>query len=298
MPHQTQTPKSAGFSLVEVLVAMGVMGVLSFAIMSLVQMQGKSTENTNQQMDTVGLVDLIHQDLNVGSACSNTVTMQVTPLTFTVPATATTNITLAKIMTGTTPAVAIASIYPSVPSTFNSVKLTSLSLQNFVALGTNTYSANVVLTTAPISSTSSAMSLGSQNFTRTVRISMQVNIVGATATIMGCSGGAVVTDVTASRAFDTVYQNTTGSNLIVSGSGQENGSGIGSVRCLVGTVNPPTIVTYGNEDPATVDQADAGFICLVPNSYYYEIETNYNNPGGTPANTAVHAVEHWVETQF
>jgi hypothetical protein len=127
---------------------------------------------------------------------------------------------------------------------------------------------------------------------------MQVNVVGSTATIVGCSGTAVVNDVTASRAFDTVYQNMTGANLIVSGSGQENGSGIGSVRCLVGTSSPPTIVIYGNEDPATVDDADAGFICLVPNGYYYEIETNYNNPGGNPPNTAVHAVEHWVETQF
>jgi prepilin-type N-terminal cleavage/methylation domain-containing protein len=299
MANRTNVSKLAGFSLVEVLVAMGIMGVLSFSIMSLVQMQSKSSGNMNQQIDTTGLMDLVHQDLNVGAACSNTMTMQGTPLTFTVPVTSATTVTLNQIMTGTTtpPPQAIAAVYPAVPSTFNTVKVTALSLQNFVQLGSNTYSANVVLATAPMSSTSTSMTLGAQNFTRTVRVALQVSS-GSPATILGCSGSAVVNDVTASRSFNTVYQNTTGSNMIVSGSGHENGSGIGSVRCDIGSTNPPTIVTYGNEDPATVDAADAGFICLVPSGYYYEIETNYNNPGGNPPNTAVHAVEHWVETQF
>lgn len=102
-----------------------------------------------------------------------------------------------------------------------------------------------------------------------------------------CPGTSTQTNVTASRAWATSYQNTTGATLIVSGyTTTPNGSSVGTITCLTGA-SSPTLEVWGNEYTATVASAPVAFFCIVPNTYYYEMTVS-GDIASSPSN--------WIET--
>lgn len=83
-------------------------------------------------------------------------------------------------------------------------------------------------------------------------------------------------NVTSSRAFGTNFQNTSGTEMLVSGNGSEIGSGEGTLTCAVGTTNPASQQVWGLVYTATVDLAPAGFACTVPIDDWYRIDMTGN----------------------
>jgi prepilin-type N-terminal cleavage/methylation domain-containing protein len=170
---------NSGFTLVEVVVAGAIFAVIALGMLSMFEMNGRSNRNIVQQSDATSLSNLIKMNMNIVTSCTATVTGQLTPLTFTLPVPAA-PIPITKVITGTVPVSTIA----TVGTVFGSVQLNagSMSLQNFVQIGPTNYTANFVVNTSAIGS-----SLGSQNFARQFPVSVGVNVVGATATIISCT---------------------------------------------------------------------------------------------------------------
>lgn len=128
------------------------------------------------------------------------------------------------------------------------------------------------------------------------------NQVPAAATTVVASSGSSVTppvnppiyrtphDVTASRLLDTIYQNTTGNEIVVSGCASAiSGGSVGTLVFTIGPTASPSIKIWGNEFTATVAGSDLGFSGLiVPNSYYYVFTA-----GGDIATTPNTWIEFW-----
>jgi prepilin-type N-terminal cleavage/methylation domain-containing protein len=185
-----------GFTLVEAMIALGIMAVGMLAITSMMESNSKANRNATQQSDAQNLANLIQMDLNVGAACNATIlAIPSTLLTFPFPASPTLTIPVTKVLTGTVPPQPIA----AVDQVINSVKLSgpsSLSLQNFLQTGPSNFAANLVINATAMSSTAVGSSLGTQNFIRNVPVSLLVtiNALAGTATITGCSssGGTMM----------------------------------------------------------------------------------------------------------
>jgi hypothetical protein len=95
-------------------------------------------------------------------------------------------------------------------------------------------------------------------------------------------------DVTGSRAWSSVYQNTTGLPMSVDGYGLAvTGSSTNNISCFVGTTSTPTIEPFSQTGTATVSGGAASFHLLAPNNSYYEC-FKVNDMAGSPAS--------WVET--
>lgn len=99
-------------------------------------------------------------------------------------------------------------------------------------------------------------------------------------TVAANGSGAPITrtphTVTGSRVFGTNYQNTNGTEMLVSGNGSEIGSGTGTITCTTGASNPATQQVWGLIYTATVDLAPAGFACTVPAGQWYRIDMTGN----------------------
>jgi hypothetical protein len=80
-----------------------------------------------------------------------------------------------------------------------------------------------------------------------------------------------IADQTASRAFNTAYQNTSGMTLAVSMTGLTSGSAIGSMSGFVGPANPPANLVYKNENTASVSGAEVAVMLMVPPGWWYEV---------------------------
>lgn len=112
-------------------------------------------------------------------------------------------------------------------------------------------------------------------------------------TIEGGGGGASNINVTqsgnlvGSRFFNTTYQNTGGTALFVTGWGITAGSQVGNIACFDGPTSA-TLEVYSNEATATVNAGAAGFVCMVPNGFYYNVMSR----------DAVGPVGGWYEDQF
>lgn len=105
-----------------------------------------------------------------------------------------------------------------------------------------------------------------------------------------CTGTTVTqTNQTGSRFAGVVYQNTSTQAMYISGYMLTGGSSVGNVSCVDGPTSTPASVLYSNESTATVSGGAAGFSCLIPPSYYYEINVA-GTVGSSPAN--------WYETTF
>jgi hypothetical protein len=95
-------------------------------------------------------------------------------------------------------------------------------------------------------------------------------------------GGSVVatfSDESGSRAYGTIYQNTTGKPILVSGGGQTSpGGSVGSLTALVGSTTP-VFTIYATEATATVSGAYVGFCFIVPDTWYYMINVSGAFPG-------------------
>lgn len=94
-------------------------------------------------------------------------------------------------------------------------------------------------------------------------------------------------NVTGSRAFGSIFQNTTGQEMYVSGYGLTSGGATGELTALVDTVNPPIADVWGEESTATVAGGKAGFGFIVPNNYFYELIIS--------AGTGITSLGRWVE---
>jgi prefoldin subunit 5 len=88
------------------------------------------------------------------------------------------------------------------------------------------------------------------------------------------------------RAFNTMYQNTSGGPMYVTGYGVTSGSSVGGVNCYTGP-GAPTVLVYSNTCTATVNNGQAGFSMLVPNTWYYSVTATGAVDGGVGA---------WIET--
>jgi hypothetical protein len=112
------------------------------------------------------------------------------------------------------------------------------------------------------------------------------------ATTAGCSGGGsfviTQTDETSSRAFGTVYQNTTGYPLMIQGFALTGGSSVGNLSCFNGPTSSPSNQLWGDEATATVSLGELPFFFTVPVSWYYKCTEN----------GAVGAIGYWFETQM
>jgi hypothetical protein len=95
------------------------------------------------------------------------------------------------------------------------------------------------------------------------------------------------TDFTGTKGFGTIFQNTTGGIIYVSGFGTTGGSSTGSITASVGP-SSPSIIVYSNEATATVSGDSAGFAFMVPAGYFYQVTIS-----GT-----ISGVAHWTETQI
>ncbi len=123
----------------------------------------------------------------------------------------------------------------------------------------------------------------------------------------------LVYDRTATRALDTVYQNTTGKIRIAvitveltvanTGAGATSLNGLSQVNCLIGTANPPTISVSVPEIGVIMDglvqiantlvmrgQYTAVIIAL-PN-YYYKAVSDKSGDGSTPS------IQTWIEYEI
>lgn len=109
-------------------------------------------------------------------------------------------------------------------------------------------------------------------------------IAGTNITISPIGGTGIVTinatagsisriphDVTGSRSFGSIFQNTTGQEMWVTGWGGTTGGATSDLTALIDTVNPPLTALWGNEYTGSVSGGKAGFGFVVPNNYYYEL---------------------------
>ena len=110
---------------------------------------------------------------------------------------------------------------------------------------------------------------------------------------------AVISDVTASRAVDTVYQNTTGRPLLVLVTMLSLRTADGEIAEAQGTVEdvtPPTVVQCkgGLSQGAIVESAEIAYFQLafaVPNNQYYKVVTQVSG-------SAVLTMDTWIEVEL
>lgn len=96
----------------------------------------------------------------------------------------------------------------------------------------------------------------------------------------------VLTNLTGSRSSGSVYQNTSGGTLLLSGYVSTTGSSTGTVYCKVGVDAGVSMTVWRNTVTATIESGSAGFNCTVPNGYFYEIT----------GDGAVGGITGWFET--
>lgn len=82
-----------------------------------------------------------------------------------------------------------------------------------------------------------------------------------------------VTNVTGGRFSGTAYHNTNAFMIFASGYFTTSGSAWGQVDCLVGA-SSPTMLVDSNQYGATTSGQTAGFRCMVPAGWFYEINTS------------------------
>ena len=95
------------------------------------------------------------------------------------------------------------------------------------------------------------------------------------------------TDVTGLRALGTVFQNGTGSTIMVTGWCTSSGSSVGSLTANVGPTNTPAAI-WSNENTASVSGGPIGFNFPVPPGFFYELVGAGDISG----------LAKWVETTF
>lgn len=99
--------------------------------------------------------------------------------------------------------------------------------------------------------------------------------------------GAVVDYSTGGRAVNTLYQNTSGGVMFVSGSLITAGSSVGDIAVVVLPPSGPSVTVWKNQSTATVGGGDAGFCGMVPNNWRYELQI---------AGAVTASVSAWTET--
>lgn len=98
------------------------------------------------------------------------------------------------------------------------------------------------------------------------------------------------TNHSSDQTAGVIYHNATVLKLYVQGSfPTPGGSSVGHISCMDGPSSPPTIMVWNNEPTATVSGADAGFSCMIPPGYFYEMVVS-GDVSSTPS--------HWFETTF
>ena len=110
--------------------------------------------------------------------------------------------------------------------------------------------------------------------------------VNVTGTCTGCGGSAVPHDVTGSRAVTTVYQNTSGGPMLVTGSFELANTifNDAEIDAYVGNSSPPSTSAgiIGTFSASGITQnIGTQITILVPNNYYYSL--NDTSSGGASA---------------
>ena len=99
--------------------------------------------------------------------------------------------------------------------------------------------------------------------------------------------GSVAIYSSGGRAANTVYQNTSGGVLFISGAMATVGSSVGAIAVVIGATSSPTTGVWQNEATATQSGGSAGFYAAVPNGWYYEVVT---------VGAVTPTVQVWAET--
>jgi len=101
-------------------------------------------------------------------------------------------------------------------------------------------------------------------------------------------------DVTPSRGFVTIYQNTNSMRVISGAARCNEGGHVGSVQCLIGP-SSPNQQAFAMTTGAEVNNGVIGFNFTVPPNWFYQILANTltNNQG-----TGVVGISSWLETQI
>jgi hypothetical protein len=109
----------------------------------------------------------------------------------------------------------------------------------------------------------------------------------------GSGSSSVVGNLAGTRVFGTVYQNTTGLPILVSGNGViTGGSGDSQISCLIGSTSTPASVVWASVTTGTISSEPVGFICRVPSLWYYKVSvTNIIGPTSTSGS-------NWYESQL
>ena len=108
---------------------------------------------------------------------------------------------------------------------------------------------------------------------------------------------ADIQDKTASRALNTIYQNTTGRPILcILTLDVERGAGASQATCwaLVKETTPPTIsfgAVYLKLLTDNIEQIGTQLIFPVPNEWYYKAEF-------TPVGTGTLTVDKWMEVEL
>lgn len=82
-----------------------------------------------------------------------------------------------------------------------------------------------------------------------------------------------VANFTGSRFTGTTYQNTNAFMVYVSGYLITSGSAFGQVNCIIGS-SSPSLIADSNQYGATTGGDSAGFRCMVPAGWFYQITTS------------------------
>ena len=109
------------------------------------------------------------------------------------------------------------------------------------------------------------------------------------------SGVTTVHNVfTGGKAFNTVYPNTSGKTMYVSGAGYTDGGHVGSVQALIGPDSTSVSITiFAQTSGASVINGVIGWFFIVPVGWWYKILANSltNNQG-----SAIQGIQWWNES--
>lgn len=195
-------PNQKGASLIEIMVAIGIMTVIAAGMAQMMSSQFKSSRNINAQLASLDLQRIISQSLSDGTVCNyiftdtaNTSGLSQTPpaVTFEVPASypALSLLNLNKIpMSASATSVAAAEVGQTISANSNDVRVASIAI-DITGAGAPTatsqqFTANLVV---GLNTPEEVIPLKPLSFP----ITIQTTLAGSTANVIGCSSAGAIT---------------------------------------------------------------------------------------------------------
>lgn len=274
------TQKLNGFTLVEVMIALGMISVGILAMSSMMQNGQWQAQSIQRRVDYIELQSFIRTILDSSPVCTASLARKSLPtLGGHVPPLSFGSGTSGQAFDDST-----------AHNMYSNIKITSLVYGNPTPIGS--------AITVPVILTVDLMGTGTKtvvggNTPKSVSFPLIVHPVAGVIGNCGTAGGPLtVHNLTGSRALNTTYQNTSGQTIFLTGSASTNGSSTGTIKCSAGP-SFPAITLFENEATATMNYGRAAFACMIPDTYYYQISSS--GAVGWPPASPIH---EWIETML